>query len=218
MIRPGRERLSGQVEVDETYIGGLEEGVHGRQTDTKALVIIACEERGRGVGRIRLRHIPDASRASIQAFIQEAIEPGSVVHTDGWEGYGGVKAMGYKHKVTVLSRRRQSPSDLLPRVHLVASLLKRWLLGTHQGAVSREHLAYYLDEFTFRFNRRKSESRGNLFHRLIQQAEDVGPAPYTAMVKCYVATKRRKPQTCSGYLHQAALEPHPSKGRNSISS
>ena len=188
MIRPGRERLSGQVEVDETYIGGLEEGVHGRQTDTKALVIIACEERGRGVGRIRLRHIPDASGASIQAFIQEAIEPGSVVHTDGWEGYGGVKAMGYKHKVTVLSRRRRLPSDLLPRVHLVASLLKRWLLGTHQGAVSREHLAYYLDEFTFRFNRRKSKSRGKLFYRLIQQAVAVEPAPYKAMVKCYAAT------------------------------
>ena len=174
----GAKRLSGQVEVDETYIGGLEEGVHGRQTDTKALVIIACEERGRGVGRIRLRHIPDASAASIQAFIQEAIEPGSVIHTDGWEGYGGLKAMGYKHKVTVLSRRRQSPSDLLPRVHLVASLLKRWLLGTHQGAVSSEHLAYYLDEFTFRFNRRKSKSRGQLFYRLIQQAVAVELAPY----------------------------------------
>ena len=194
MIRPGRERLSGHVEVDETYIGGLEEGVHGRQTDTKALVIIACEARGRGVGRIRLRHIPDASAASIQAFIQEAIEPGSVIHTDGWEGYGGLKAMGYKHKVTVLSRRRQSPSDLLPRVHLVASLLKRWLLGTHQGAVSSEHLAYYLDEFTFRFNRRKSKSRGQLFYRLIQQAVAVEPAPYKAMVKCYAATNGAKPQ------------------------
>ena len=190
----GAKRLSGQVEVDETYIGGLEEGVHGRQTDTKALVIIACEERGRGVGRIRLRHIPDASAASIQAFIQEAIEPGSVIHTDGWEGYGGLKAMGYKHKVTVLSRRRQSPSDLLPRVHLVASLLKRWLLGTHQGAVSSEHLAYYLDEFTFRFNRRKSKSRGQLFYRLIQQAVAVEPAPYKAMVKCYAATNGAKPQ------------------------
>ena len=162
----GAKRLSGQVEVDETYIGGLEEGVHGRQTDTKALVIIACE----------------------------AIEPGSVIHTDRWEGYGGLKAMGYKHKVTVLSRRRQSPSDLLPRVHLVASLLKRWLLGTHQGAVSSEHLAYYLDEFTFRFNRRKSKSRGKLFYRLIQQAVAVEPAPYKAMVKCYAATNRRKPQ------------------------
>ena len=162
----GAKRLSGQVEVDETYIGGLEEGVHGRQTDTKALVIIACE----------------------------AIEPGSVIHTDGWEGYGGLKAMGYKHKVTVLSRRRQSPSDLLPRVHLVASLLKRWLLGTHQGAVSSEHLAYYLDEFTFRFNRRKSKSRGQLFYRLIQQAVAVEPAPYKAMVKCYAATNGAKPQ------------------------
>lgn len=194
MVRPGRERLSGQVEVDETYIGGLEEGVHGRQTDTKALVIIACEERGRGVGRIRLRHIPDASAASLEAFVHEAIETGSVVHTDGWEGYSGVKAMGYKHKVTVLSRRRQSPSDLLPRVHLVASLLKRWLLGTHQGAVSREHLGYYLDEFTFRFNRRKSKSRGKLFYRLIQQAVAAEPVPYKAMVKCYAATGGGKPQ------------------------
>ena len=182
MVRPGRDRLSGRVEVDETYVGGLEEGVRGRQTETKALVAIACEEDGRGVGRIRLRHIQDASAASLHGFVQEAIEPGSVVHTDGWEGYAGLEAKGYQHKVTVLQRRRRSPSELLPRVHLVASLLKRWLLGTHQGAVSSDHLAYYLDEFTFRFNRRRSGSRGKLFYRLLQQAVAVEPSPYKGLV------------------------------------
>lgn len=182
MVRPGRDRLSGRVEVDETYVGGLEEGVRGRQTETKALVAIACEEDGSGVGRIRLRHIQDASAASLHAFVQEAIEPGSVVHTDGWEGYAGLQAKGYQHKVTVLQRRRRPPSELLPRVHLVASLLKRWLLGTHQGAVSPDHLAYYLDEFTFRFNRRRSSSRGKLFYRLLQQAVAVEPAPYKGLV------------------------------------
>ena len=182
MVRPGRDRLSGRVEVDETYIGAVEEGTRGRQKETKALVAIACEEDGRGIGRIRLRHIPDASAASLHGFVEEAIEPGSVVHTDGWESYAGLEEKGYKHKVTILKRRKQSPSELLPRVHLVASLLKRWLLGTHQGAVSRDHLAYYLDEFTFRFNRRRSRSRGKLFYRLLQQAVAVAPEPYKGIV------------------------------------
>jgi len=182
MVRPGRDRLGGRVEVDETYVGGLEEGVRGRQTETKALVAVACEEDGNGVGRIRLRRVPDASAASLHAFVEQAIEAGSVVHTDGWEGYTGLEAKGYKHKVTVLQRRSRSPSQLLPRVHLVASLLKRWLLGTHQGAVSPDHLDYYLDEFTFRFNRRRSRSRGKLFYRLLQQAVAVEPTPYKRLI------------------------------------
>ncbi len=111
--------------------------------------------------------------------------PGSVIHTDGWPGYSGVAAKGYVHKVTVLTHKKQPPSELMPLVHIVASLLKRWLLGTHQGAVSREHLDYYLDEFTFRFNRRNSKTRGKLFYRLLQQAVAVEPVPYKAMVKCY---------------------------------
>ena len=182
MVRPGRDRLCDRVEVDETYIGGLEEGVRGRQTETTALVAVACEEKGKGIGRIRLRRIDDASAASLHAFIAEAVEPGSRVHTDGWEGYAGLKAKGYQHRVTVLDRRNRSPVELLPRVHLVASLLKRWLLGTHQGAVSFAHLDYYLDEFTFRFHRRTSRSRGKLFYRLLQQAVAVEPAPYKALV------------------------------------
>ena len=119
MVRPGRARLSGRVEVDETYIGGLEEGVRGRQTEAKALVAVACEESGKGIGRIRLRRIDSASAACLHAFIEESIEPGNVVHTDGWEGYTGLETKGYTHEVTVLRRRKQSATELLPRVHLV---------------------------------------------------------------------------------------------------
>ena len=114
-----------------------------------------------------------ASAASLQAFIEEAIEPGNLVPTDGWEGYAGLESKGYSHRVTVLRGRQPPPSKLLPRVPIVVSLLKRWLLGTHPGAVSPEYLDYYLDEFTFRFNRRKSRSRGQLFYRLLQQAVGV---------------------------------------------
>ena len=182
MVRPGRDRLQGVVEIDETYVGGLEEGVAGRETEKKALVVIAAEEDGNGIGRIRLRRIPDASQCSLHTFVPETVEPGSVVHTDGWEGYNGLEVFGYKRKVTVLRRKKKQAHELLPRVHRVASLLKRWILGTHQGAISRKHLDYYLDEFTFRFNRRNSRSRGKLFFRLVQQALQVDPLPYRAIV------------------------------------
>ena len=183
MVRPGRDRLTGRVEVDETYIGGPEEGVPGRAAKDKALVVIAAQEDGRGIGRIRMRRIPNASRESLRGFVEDSVEPGSVIHTDGWEGYGGLAKKGYGHAVTLLKRRAKTASELLPRVHRVASLLKRWLLGTHQGAVSPEHLDYYLDEFTFRFNRRASRYRGKLFYRLLQQAVVAEPAPYRTIIK-----------------------------------
>jgi len=183
MVRPGRDRLSGRVEVDETYLGGLEEGVHGRQTESKALIVVAAEEDGKGIGRIRMRRIPDASAQSLVPFVKESVEPGHVVHTDGWLGYAPLESHGYIHKITFLRGKKKSPSELLPRVHRVVSLLKRWLLGTHQGAVSAEHLDYYLDEFTFRFNRRKSRSRGKLFFRLAQQAVAVEPTTYRSIVE-----------------------------------
>jgi transposase-like protein len=186
MVRPGRDRLSGRVEVDETYLGGLEEGVHGRQTDRKSLIVIAAQEDGRGIGRIRMKRIPDASGDSLMAFIQDAIEPGSTVHTDGWLGYSAVEEKGYIHQVTVVKGKKESASELLPRIHLVASLLKRWVLGTHQGAVSHEHLEFYLDEFTFRFNRRRSKNRGKLFYRMVQQAVAIDPVPYKSMILCDV--------------------------------
>jgi transposase-like protein len=183
MVRPGRDRLSERVEVDETYVGGEEPQAHARQILRKSLVAIAAQEDGRGIGRIRMARIPDASAASLQPFIRGAIEPGSVVHTDGWEGYRSLEKNGYPHEVTILrGHGKDAAIELLPRVHRVAGLLKRWLLGTHQGSVSGNHLDYYLDEFTFRFNRRKSRSRGKLFYRLVEQALNVEPSPYHSMV------------------------------------
>ena len=183
MVRPGRDRLAGYVEVDETFVGGVEDGVSGRGAKKKALIAVAAEDVGQRLGRIRLRRVPDASANSLQGFIDDVVEPGSQVHTDGWLGYERVQAHGYRHRITYLSEHPEPANQLLPRVHLVTSLLKRWLLGTHQGAVSPAHLDYYLDEFTFRFNRRRSRHRGMLFYRLAQQAVQVAPVPYTAMVK-----------------------------------
>ena len=183
MVRPERDRLSGWVEVDETFVGGLEEGVAGRQTESKALVVIAAQADGPGIGRIRLRMIEDASAGSLHPFVQDCVEPGSTVHTDGWQGYAGLDSKGYQREITKLRGRRKEASNLMPRVHRIASLLKRWLLGTHQGAVAPRHLPYYLDEFTFRFHRRKSKSRGKLFFRLMQQAVSTPPATYDTMVK-----------------------------------
>ena len=189
MVRPGRDRLAGRIEVDETYLGGTEGGVRGRKTQHKALIVVAAQEDGSGIGRIRMRQVPDVSAASLQPFIAAAIAPGSVVHTDGWQGYLGLEPHGYRHEVTI---RKGAAVDLLPRVHRVVALLKRWLMGTHQGAVSHAHLDYYLDEFTFRFNRRTSRSRGKLFYRLVQQAVAVDPVPYATMIKHARGRKPRK--------------------------
>ena len=171
MVRPGRDQLAGCVQVDETYLGGRRKpGKRGRGAGGKTLVAIAVEDQSpAGIGRIRLQPLPDASAESLGEFVRTTVAPGSRVHTDDWGGYGTLAALGYPHRIL-------RPKDLkLP--HLVASLLKRWLLGTYQGAVKPIHLAYYLDEFTFRFNRRTSRSRGKLFYRLVQQALLVDPIP-----------------------------------------
>ena len=177
MVRPGRDLLRGRVEVDECYIGGLEEGLPGRLNLQKTLIVVAAQEDGPRIGRIRMRQIRDASAASLVPFVQDSVEPGSIIHTDGWLGYLPLESKDYEHEVTFLRGRKKTPSELMPRVHRVISLLKRWLMGTHQGAVSHKHLDYYLDEFTFRFNRRRSKSRGKLFFRLVQQALAVEPVP-----------------------------------------
>ncbi len=145
--------------------------------------MVAAQEDGQGIGRIRMRRIPNVSARSLIPFVEESVEPGHVVHTDGWLGYAPLQSHGYVHKISFLRGNKQSPSELLPRVHRVVSLLKRWLLGTHQGAVSIEHLDYYLDEFTFRFNRRKSRSRGKLFFRLAQQAVAAEPTTYRSIIE-----------------------------------
>ena len=189
MVRPGRERLSGVVEVDESYLGGGEQGVDGRHIAGKALVVAAVEEDGRGIGRIRLRHIPDASAARLIPFIEDSIEPGSTVHTDGWSGYVPLRKAAYQHRISNQKGHSERAVEFLPRVHQVFSLLKRWLLGTHQGSVAGDHLQDYLNEFTFRFNRRKSRSRGKLFYRLVQQAVAIEPTTYRQIVDSAIKRK-----------------------------
>jgi transposase-like protein len=174
MVRPGRDRLSGVVEVDETYVGGKKTGKPGRGAAGKALVGIAVEDKGeQGIGRIRLGHLEDASGTSLTPFVQGIAQPGSTIRTDDWAGYSGLTESHFGHVVI--------PSNELELAHLIAALLKRWLLGTYQGAVRPSHLVYYLDEFTFRFNRRTSASRGKLFYRLVQQALMVDPVPGYAL-------------------------------------
>ncbi len=177
MVRPGRDRLSGEVEVDESYLGGVAPGKPGRGAEKKAIVAVAVEKRGRGMGRIRLARIPDTSADSLLPVIEEVIEPGSVVSTDGHLGYKPLAAAGYSHDRRSIQASGDPGHVAMPRVHRVSSLLKRWLLGTHQGAVRPQQLDYYLDEFTFRFNRRSSNHRGLLFYRLLEQAVQTEPQP-----------------------------------------
>jgi transposase-like protein len=182
MVRPGRDRLQKLVEVDETYVGGREEDHIGRGTQDKSLVVIAVEKDGRRIGRARMRVVGDFTANQLCGFVGDVVEPGSTVRTDGLNSYLALPRYGYVHDRVVQKKHVETASELLPGVHLVASLLKRWLLGTHQGRVSREHLGYYLDEFTFRFNRRKSRYRGKLFYRLVQQAVAIDPVPYSQII------------------------------------
>lgn len=254
MVRPGRERLSGEVEVDEAFVGGVEEGGGRRHIGNKALVTIAVEVRGAGIGRIRMQRITDSSSTSLMSFVRGSITEGSVVTTDGLQSYRELPETGYRHNRRIVQGSGEDASKLLPRVHRVASLVchvapirtpcrptdpdpprpigfsaysftllgsnffllfslcffpcffhgssfffltggKRWLLGTHQGAVSREHLDYYLDEFTFRFNRRTSRPSGKLFYRLLEQAVSVDPTTFSDITKGIRGRKRKQPQS-----------------------
>ena len=184
MVRPGRERLTGKVEVDETYVGirdpskPFKRARRQRQT-FRTLVAIAIEvQEPKGFGRIRLRRLPAAAETYLLAFVRKAVEPGARVHTDGSAAYRSLSEHGYVHRQRVQLRSEDPAHVSMPGVHRVASLLKRWLLGTHQGAVHSSQLDYYLDEFTFRFNRRTSRSRGLLFYRLLEQAVVTQPVTY----------------------------------------
>ncbi len=182
MVRPGRERLAGVVEVDETYVGGERPGKRGRGAGGKTPVFVAAEEDGPAIGRIRLARTPALTAPRAERFVERSVAPGSVVRTDGLDIYAGLPALGYRHQVTLMKRAGGDPEKMLPRAHRVAALLKRWWLGTHQGAIQPHQLDYYLDEFTFRFNRRTSRSRGKLFYRLVQQAVQIEPAPYELLI------------------------------------
>lgn len=184
MVRPGRDRLHGTVEVDETLVGGPKPGKRGRGASGKVLVLVAVEDREgtkqKGIGRIRLKVITDASGTTLEKAVAEMVEKGSTVRTDGWKGYNGLEGKGYKH-IVVQHQEDEPGQDPTPLVHRTASLLKRWLLGIHHGRVEASHLHYYLDEFTFRFNRRRARSRGKLFYELMQQALLVDPAPLSSL-------------------------------------
>jgi transposase-like protein len=181
MVSPERNKLSGIIEIDETYIGSPEhDGKRGRGAGNKVLTVIAVELIDNHMGRVRMSIIESASSEHLHAFIEKAIEHGSTLVTDGWNGYNGIESKGY---VRIIQQVKQSDEDTtsLPHAHIIISLLKRWLLGTLQGAWEKEYLAYYLDEYTFRFNRRNSKTRGHLFYRLLENAVLLDPVPLKAI-------------------------------------
>lgn len=185
MVRPGRDRLAGLVEVDEDYVGGREIGMVGRETADKSIVACAVEvregERREIAGRVRMTRLERATKRTLQGFVADAVEPGSRVRTDGWNAYRGLDELGYRHEPIAVSRTGEPASASMPHVHRAFSLLKRWLLGTHQGSVQPHQLDYYLDEFTFRFNRRRSRHPGLLFYRLLKEAVVTEPIPLGAI-------------------------------------
>lgn len=182
MILSSRTKLKGVVEVDEVLVGGKTSGKRGRGAEGKTLVAVAVEVLGRKTGRTRLSKIPDASSESLIAFIEENIEVSSTIITDGWPSYSDLSKKGYQHivqKATV----EDDDQEVLPNVHRIASLLKRWLLGTHQSYLNKNKLGYYLDEYVFRYNRRTSKSRGLLFLRIIEQGVHAEPITYINIIK-----------------------------------
>jgi len=213
LVRPGRDRLSGTVEVDETFIGGEEPGLRGgRARGKKVLTGIAVEVREpKGIGRCRMAPLTDASADSLHAFVTDHVEPGSTVITDAWQGYSGLDKLGYVHdrrSQRAARARGEDPGALLPAVHRVASLIKRWLLGTHQGSTEAAHLPSYMNEFVFRFNRRRSRSRGLLFYRVLELAVSHKPVRYQDLIASKRPSKAppAPPQTRG---HPPSLERRP---------
>lgn len=192
MVRSERERLSGEIEVDETLVGGIDHGGKSGRGAKKCVVVIAVEiQQPKGFGRVRMRYVTDASKDSLVTFVCDVTIPDSVVMTDGFRSYNGLSEYGYTHQRTVLSTSGDPAHVAMPGVHRVASLLKRWILGTHQGSVESVHLQSYLEEYTFRFNRRASRSRGLVFRRLLEQSVVTKPLVEANIAKGYSWETRR---------------------------
>ena len=187
MVRPDREPLNQRVEADETYVGGPKPGKPGRGAAGKTKVAGAVERgrgdaKGRRLGRLRLAVVPDVSARSLEGFLgQNVARPASIV-TDGWSGYSSLDAAGYTHEPLNLRATWGDAALRLPAIHLVFGLAKRWLLGTHHGAVGKKHLGAYLDEFVFRFNRRTAKNLSHRFARVIEHAVRIEPTTYRALV------------------------------------
>ncbi|VAW19017.1 hypothetical protein MNBD_BACTEROID03-2312 [hydrothermal vent metagenome] len=182
MALDGRNKLKGVVEVDEVLIGGKKPGKRGRGAEGKSLIVVAVEVIGRKTGRTRISKIPDASAESLEPFIERNIEKGSKVITDGWPSYSRLTGMEYGHEIQ-MPNIMEDNQEILPNVHRIASLLKRWSPGTHQSYVNKNKMGYYLDEYVFRYNRRTSKSRGLLFLRLIEQAVSNNPISFNQIVE-----------------------------------
>ena len=188
MVRAGRERLKGLVEIDEAYIAITDRenpiSAVGRKNNTHKVIIGVAVEilQPKGFGRIRLRKLPSDSKESVRQFIQHSIEPDSIVRTDGSGSYARLHELGYNHDRNVMYGSVTHAHVSMACVHRVAALLKRWILGTHHGSIQPDHLDAYLDEFVFRFNRRASASRGMLFYRLLQQSVVTDPVTYQDLV------------------------------------
>jgi transposase-like protein len=194
MVRSERGKLSGDVEVDETLVGGVEHGgKHGRGTAKRTVAVAVEIQQPKGFGRVRMRHIPNASGTSLLPFVCDMVAPGAKVLTDGWGGYNDLSKHGFTHRRTVLSSSGDPAHVSMPGVHRVASLLKRWILGTHQGSVTPAHLQSYLEEFVFRFNRRTSRSRGLVFRRLLEQAVVTKPVTEAHVTHGYDWENHKKP-------------------------
>jgi len=190
---PTSGQLKGTIEVDESFIGGVEVGVRGRLSKTKAKVIIAVERRGASAaGRVRMRRIPDFKSDTLVGFVQDTCRPGSTIITDGLSAYRPLRKLGYHHEPHNIKGSGKQAHELMPAVHRVSAEIKRWLLGTHQGAVSLMQLDYYLDEFCFRFNRRYSQHRGRLFYTLVVNAARTPPRPYTELLSQARGAKQRR--------------------------
>lgn len=181
MVLSTRTKLEGIIEVDEVMIGGKVTGKRGRGAEGKSLIAVAVEVKGRKTGRVRISKISDASSESLKEFIETNIKQSSTIITDGWPSYNNLINMGYEHKIQK-SVVKDGEEEVLPNVHRIASLLKRWLIGTHQSYLNKNKLGYYLDEYVFRYNRRTSTSRGLLFLRLIEQAVITMPISYKEII------------------------------------
>jgi transposase-like protein len=195
MLRSDREPLSGMVEVDEEYVGGYEkDGKRGRGSENKHIVAVAVQLdkietdkphnslRDYRLAKIRAKHIESASKEELHSFITENVAPGSTLYRDDWSGYSGIDELGYE-SVVFKTSKADDENEKLPHVHLAISLLERWILGTYQGHVEEYHLQAYLEEFTFRFNRKTSTHRGLLFYRLVQGAMSTIPHPYEDLIE-----------------------------------
>jgi transposase-like protein/Zn ribbon nucleic-acid-binding protein len=190
MVRPDRPKLEGTVEVDDAYVGGVQEGCSGRGTTNPAIavaveVIADPEESNRKkarLGRVRMDMVEDVTEVSLTTFVDDNVSKSARIRTDGLASYDELGQVGFKHERRVVGKDPKRAAKLLPGVHRVISLVKRWLLGTHQGAVSDKHLPWYLQEYTFRFNRRLSSHPGKLFHRLAEQLMHTSPTTYRTLV------------------------------------